>query len=84
MIVAAEHDHTGRVHANRVLGDPVQGFQAYESALDLAGNPDYLVQMLEGAGHVMVEVEIGCPGEYVGTEYMTEYLDTLEFWLMDR
>jgi pimeloyl-ACP methyl ester carboxylesterase len=64
--------------------DPVQGYHAYESALDMAGNPDYLVQMIERAGHVMVEVETGCPGEYVGTEYMAEYLDTLEFWLMDR
>jgi pimeloyl-ACP methyl ester carboxylesterase len=64
--------------------DPVQGFQAYESALEIAGNPDYLVHMIAGAGHVMIEVETGCPEEFVGTEYMTEYLDTLEFWLMDR
>jgi len=64
--------------------DPVQGFHAYESALDKAGNQDYQINMIEGAGHVMVQVETGCPGEIVGAEYMTEYLDTLEFWIMER
>jgi pimeloyl-ACP methyl ester carboxylesterase len=64
--------------------DPVQGFQAYKSALEKAGNTDYQVHLIEGAGHVMVEVETGCPGEFVGTEYMTEYLEALEFWLMER
>lgn len=64
--------------------DPVQGSQAYESALNKAGNQDYEVHYIKGAGHVMVEVETGCPGEFVGNKYMSEYLDTLEFWLMDR
>jgi pimeloyl-ACP methyl ester carboxylesterase len=64
--------------------DPVQGAQAYESALESAGNQDYMVQTIEGAGHVMVEVETGCLGEFVGKEYMSEYLETLEFWIMDR
>lgn len=64
--------------------DPVQGAQAYERALTTAGNQDYLVKTIEGAGHVMVEVETGCLGEFVGKQYMTEYLEALEFWLMDR
>lgn len=64
--------------------DPVQGAQAYEAALAKAGNPDYLVEVLEGAGHVMVEVETGCLGEYVGSEYMPAYLEIMEFWLMER
>jgi fermentation-respiration switch protein FrsA (DUF1100 family) len=64
--------------------DPFQGFDAYEAALDEAGNQDYLLMMVEGAGHVMVEVETGCQGEFVGAEYMTEYLEALEFWLMDH
>ena len=64
--------------------DPIQGVQAYETSLAAAGNQDYLVVSIQGAGHVMVEVETGCPGEFVGNEYMTEYLETLESWLMDR
>ncbi len=64
--------------------DPLQGAHAYESALAAARNQDYQVKVIEGAGHVMVEVETGCMGEFVGTEYMPEYLETLEFWLMDR
>jgi len=52
--------------------------------LEAAGNQDYRVETIEGAGHVMVQVETGCLGEFVGTEYMYEYLETLEFWLMDR
>jgi len=64
--------------------DPVQGAQAYELALAAAGNQDYRVEVLEGAGHVMVEVETGCLGEAVGTVYMAEYLEMMELWLMDR
>ena len=54
------------------------------SSLAAAGNPDYLVVSIQGAGHVMVEAETGCPGEFVGNVYMAEYLETLESWLMDR
>jgi hypothetical protein len=64
--------------------DPVQGAQAYESALSEASNQDFEVVVIPGAGHVMIEVETGCIGESTGSEYMTEYLETLEFWLMDR
>jgi pimeloyl-ACP methyl ester carboxylesterase len=63
--------------------DPVQGASTYESALASAGNQDYQVQTIEGAGHVMVQVETGCLDESVGKEYLSEYLETLEFWLMD-
>jgi pimeloyl-ACP methyl ester carboxylesterase len=64
--------------------DPVQGAQAYQSALSEAGNQDFQVIVIPGAGHVMTEVETGCIGESAGSEYMTEYLETLDFWLMDR
>jgi len=64
--------------------DPVQGARAYEASLKAAGNQDYQVEVIEGAGHVMVQVETGCLGEFVGREYMSEYLETLEFWIMDR
>lgn len=64
--------------------DPVQGAQAYESALAEAGNPDYRVIGLAGAGHVLAPAETGCIGEFVGAEYVPEYLDELELWLMDR
>lgn len=64
--------------------DPVQGAQAYEISLRTAGNQDYLVKMIEGAGHVMCQVETGCIGEYVSPVYMHEYLETLEMWILNR
>jgi hypothetical protein len=42
------------------------------------------VIVIEGAGHVLIPAETGCLGENNGTEYDPEYLDTMEFWLMDR
>jgi pimeloyl-ACP methyl ester carboxylesterase len=47
--------------------DPVQGAEAYEAALQAAGNRDYQIEVLPGVGHVFV------------TEL--EYLRTLEAWL---
>lgn len=64
--------------------DPVQGMEAYEASLQAAGNKDFLVKMIDRAGHVMSEVETGCIGEYVSPAYMNEYLETLELWLLDR
>ena len=64
--------------------DPVQGFEAYEESLSAAGNPDYQVVMIEGAGHILMPAETGCVGEPSGTEYMPEYLDTLEIWIQAR
>jgi pimeloyl-ACP methyl ester carboxylesterase len=47
--------------------DPVQGAQAYEAALQAAGNPDYQIEFLSNVGHV----------------FMTDprYLEILEAWL---
>jgi pimeloyl-ACP methyl ester carboxylesterase len=64
--------------------DPVQGSQAYESALAAAGNQDYLVVVIEGAGHVLTPVATGCLGETVGQEYVPEYLVTLDSWIAER
>ncbi len=47
--------------------DPIQGAEAYEAALQTAGNQDYQIEFLSGAGHVFVT--------------MPEYLRTLEAWL---
>jgi hypothetical protein len=34
--------------------DPVQGAEAYEAALQAAGNPDYQIEFLSNVGHVFV------------------------------
>ena len=47
--------------------DPVQGAEAYEAALQTAGNQDYQIEVLPGVGHVFVT--------------RSEYLRTLEAWL---
>ena len=61
--------------------DPVQGALAYEAALNAAGNQDYLIKVLEGAGHVLAPATTGCLDEAIPAEYVEEYLDILENWL---
>jgi len=61
--------------------DPVQGAQAYEAALSSAGNTNYQIVIIPGAGHVLVPATTGCIGESTGTTYVPEYLATLEAWL---
>jgi pimeloyl-ACP methyl ester carboxylesterase len=64
--------------------DPVQGAQAYEAALEKAGNTDYMVITIENAGHVLTSATTGCLDEPVSSEWVSEYLDTLENWVSDR
>jgi len=64
--------------------DPFQGADAYEAAFVAAGNSRGRVYFIEDANHVMIEAETGCPGEAVANQYMTAYLETLEFWLMEQ
>jgi pimeloyl-ACP methyl ester carboxylesterase len=47
--------------------DPVQGAEAYEAALQAAGNRDYQIQVIPRVGHVFV--------------HSPRYLDTLEVWI---
>jgi len=61
--------------------DPVQGASAYQQALDEAGNEDYRIEVLQGAGHILFEAETGCLDEFVGNEYVPEYLEILEDWI---
>jgi pimeloyl-ACP methyl ester carboxylesterase len=61
--------------------DPVQGAQAYEAALKQAGNQDYMIKVIQGAGHVLAPATTGCLDEYVPAEYVPEYLDILDNWL---
>ena len=63
--------------------DPFQGADAYEAAFEVAGNSQDQLCFIENANHVMIQAETGCPGEVVGNQYMTDYLETMEFWLMD-
>ena len=48
--------------------DPVQGADAYEAALQSAGNQDYQIVVLPDAGHVLTS--------------SSQYVETLDAWLM--
>ena len=64
--------------------DPVQGAQAYKTALEKAGNENYMILVIQDAGHVLTPAATGCLDEPVSGEWVTEYLDTLENWISDR
>ena len=64
--------------------DPVQGAEAYEAALQKAGNQDYQVVIIPGVAHTLAPAETGCIGEQWGSEIAPEYLETMEAWLQDR
>ena len=57
---------------------------AYESALQKAGNQDYRIIIIQGVGHALTPATTGCMDEPVSGEWVTEYLDTLESWVMDH
>jgi pimeloyl-ACP methyl ester carboxylesterase len=61
--------------------DPVQGAEAYEVALQKAGNPDYLVVFIEDAAHNMARTATGCLNSDWGTNLAPEYLETMEIWI---
>jgi len=61
--------------------DPVQGAQAYETALKQAGNQNYSIKVIQDAGHVLAPATTGCLDEHVPAEYVPEFLDILDNWL---
>jgi pimeloyl-ACP methyl ester carboxylesterase len=61
--------------------DPVQGAEAYEAALQSAGNQDYQIEVLPNVGHVLTPAKTGCLNEAGGSTYTPEYLEILEEWL---
>ena len=63
--------------------DPAQGALAYETALQEAGNNNYLVKVIEDAGHILTPATTGCLSESVSSDYVPEYLNTLEDWISD-
>ena len=63
--------------------DPVQGAQAYETALQTAGNQDYQIEVIPGVEHVLMPAKTGCIGESTSREYAPEYLETMEIWLQN-
>lgn len=64
--------------------DPVQGAQAYEAALNKAGNNDFMIITIGGAGHVLTPATTGCLNEPVNPSWVGEYLDTLDVWVGNR
>jgi pimeloyl-ACP methyl ester carboxylesterase len=61
--------------------DPVQGAEAYEAALQKAGNQDFQVVSIPGVAHTLVPAKTGCLNESWGSTLAPEYLETLEQWL---
>jgi pimeloyl-ACP methyl ester carboxylesterase len=61
--------------------DPVQGAEAYEESLQIAGNQDYKIVVIPDVAHILTPAKTGCLSEYSGTNYAPEYLETLEAWL---
>lgn len=62
--------------------DPFQGAQAYEDALQKAGNQNFHVELIPGVAHGIDFAETGCMDEYRRTVYAPEYLDSMEEWLV--
>jgi len=46
--------------------DPVQGVEAYEKALEAAGNEFYRVEMIPNANHMLYATRTGCAREIMG------------------
>ena len=69
--------------------NPVQGAQAYQEALESAGNPNFRVELIPAVDHNLVLSETGCLDEREKrslnewTNYAPEYLDILEEWLKE-
>jgi pimeloyl-ACP methyl ester carboxylesterase len=67
--------------------DPIQGAQAYQEALERAGNPNFRVELIPGTDHNIILSQTGCLDERAKrtrnewTDYAPQYLDTLEEWL---
>jgi pimeloyl-ACP methyl ester carboxylesterase len=61
--------------------DPVQGAEAYEAALQKAGNQDYRVVVISEVAHTLTWAKTGCLNESWGTSYAPEFLETMETWL---
>ena len=61
--------------------DPFQGAEAYETALQKAGNQDYSVEVIPGVGHVLMPVKTGCMSEPNTGGYSPQYLELMEEWI---
>lgn len=64
--------------------DPIQGAQAYEAALQKAGNQDYLIVVIPGVAHTLTPAKTGCLNEIWGASYIPDFLVTMETWLQDH
>ena len=61
--------------------DPAQGAEAYQAALEKAGNQNFLIMFIPGVAHSLTPAETGCLDETWGLEVVPEYLETMEVWL---
>ncbi len=69
--------------------DPIQGMQAYEAALERAGNKNFRIELIPGVDHCMVVAKTGCLKEIFSRSREERlnhgklYLDIIEEWLSD-
>lgn len=62
--------------------DPRQGVEAYQSALDKAGNPFFRIALLPGANHGILLSETGCMKDWGQNRgYAPGYLELMREWL---
>jgi pimeloyl-ACP methyl ester carboxylesterase len=70
LAIFGEHDATV---------DPVQGAEVYRSALEAAGNTDFLVATVPDVGHTMRPTNSPCDRE--SGSFSPAYLDLIDTWL---
>jgi pimeloyl-ACP methyl ester carboxylesterase len=64
--------------------DPVQGVDAYETALQKAGNQDYQIVVIPGVAHTLTPATTGCLNETWSSSFAPEFLETMETWLQTK
>ena len=63
--------------------DPVQGPEAYQAALEKAGNQDYQIEVIPGVSHVLTPAGTGCLDEIWSSSYAPEFLEIMDTWLQE-
>jgi pimeloyl-ACP methyl ester carboxylesterase len=58
---------------------------AWDAGLKVSGNPDYVLQILPNADHLMLEAKVGNNAEMVSLRrFVPEYFATVQSWLARR
>lgn len=68
--------------AQDIQVDPVQGAAAYQSALERAGNPEFLVETIPDVGHTLLPSTNGCATQ--GSGLPDRYGELIDEWIRSR